>query len=64
LLTVEQAARTIVDGLEQERFLLLTHPEVLQFFQRKASDYDRWLNGMRRVRAGLRQNEGFLPVKR
>jgi NAD(P)-dependent dehydrogenase (short-subunit alcohol dehydrogenase family) len=63
VLTVEQAARAIVDGLEQERFLLLTHPEVLQFFQRKASDYDRWLNGMRRVRAGLRENEGFLKVK-
>ncbi|MCK7491888.1 MAG: SDR family oxidoreductase [Comamonadaceae bacterium] len=31
------------------RFLILTHPEVLGFFQRKAADYDRWLAGMRRV---------------
>lgn len=63
VLTVEQAARTIVDGLEREQFLLLTHPEVLTFFQRKASDYDRWLAGMRRLKAGLRTAGGFLKVK-
>jgi NAD(P)-dependent dehydrogenase (short-subunit alcohol dehydrogenase family) len=64
VLTVEQAARAIVDGLEREQFLLLTHAEVLGFFQRKASDYDRWLAGMRRLRAGLRASGGFLKVKR
>lgn len=64
VLTVDQAARTIVDGLEREQFLLLTHPEVLGYFQRKAADYDRWLAGMRRVRAGLRTAGGFLKVKR
>lgn len=62
VLTVEQAAIAIADGIEQERFLILTHPEVLGFFQRKASDYDRWLAGMRRVRAGLRAG-GFLKIK-
>jgi NAD(P)-dependent dehydrogenase (short-subunit alcohol dehydrogenase family) len=64
LLSVEQAATAIVDGLEREQFLLLTHPEVLAYFQRKASDYDRWLAGMRRVRAGLRTGDGFLKVRR
>jgi NAD(P)-dependent dehydrogenase (short-subunit alcohol dehydrogenase family) len=64
LLSVEQAATAIVDGLESEQFLLLTHPEVLGYFQRKASDYDRWLAGMRRVRAGLRTGDGFLKVRR
>jgi NAD(P)-dependent dehydrogenase (short-subunit alcohol dehydrogenase family) len=54
VLTVEQAAGAIADGIEQGRFLILTHPEVLGFFQRKASDYDRWLGGMRRLRDGLR----------
>jgi NAD(P)-dependent dehydrogenase (short-subunit alcohol dehydrogenase family) len=63
VLTVEQAARTIVDGLEREQFLVLTHPEVQGFFQRKAADYDRWLAGMRRIRAGLRTAGGFLKVK-
>jgi NAD(P)-dependent dehydrogenase (short-subunit alcohol dehydrogenase family) len=44
----ETAADAVVDGLEAERFLILTHPEVLEYARRKSSDYDRWLNGMRR----------------
>jgi len=62
VLTVEQAATAIADGIEKGGFLILTHPEVLGFFQRKAGDYDRWLAGMRRVRDGLRGG-GFLKVK-
>jgi NAD(P)-dependent dehydrogenase (short-subunit alcohol dehydrogenase family) len=63
VLTVEQAASAIADGIEREQFLILTHAEVLGFFQRKASDYDRWLSGMRRLRAGLRNAGGFLKVR-
>ena len=62
VLTVEQAATAIVAGIEQQRFLILTHPEVLGYFQRKAADYDRWLAGMRKVKEGLRAG-GFLKVK-
>jgi NAD(P)-dependent dehydrogenase (short-subunit alcohol dehydrogenase family) len=62
VLTVDQAATAIVDGIEQQRFLILTHPEVLGYFQRKAADYDRWLAGMRKVKEGLRAG-GFLKVK-
>jgi NAD(P)-dependent dehydrogenase (short-subunit alcohol dehydrogenase family) len=62
VLTVEQAASTIADGIEQDGFLILTHPEVLGYFQKKAADYGRWLAGMRRVRDGLRAG-GFLKVK-
>jgi NAD(P)-dependent dehydrogenase (short-subunit alcohol dehydrogenase family) len=64
VLTVKQAAQAIVDGLEREQFLVLTHPEVLGYFQRKASDYDRWLKGMRTVRTRLREAGGFMKVKR
>jgi short-subunit dehydrogenase len=64
LLSVEQAATAIVDGLEKGTFLIATHPEVLGFFQRKAADYDRWIGGMRRLRAGLRKGEGFLKVRK
>jgi NAD(P)-dependent dehydrogenase (short-subunit alcohol dehydrogenase family) len=64
LLSVEQAATAIVDGLERETFLVLTHPEVLGFFQRKAADYDRWVAGMRRLRTGLRKGDGFLKVRK
>ena len=51
VLEPEQVADAVVDGLADERFLILPHPEVLEFFQRKAADYDRWLAGMRRLQA-------------
>jgi NAD(P)-dependent dehydrogenase (short-subunit alcohol dehydrogenase family) len=44
-------AQTVVEGLRDERFLILPHPSVLEYYQRKASDYDRWLTGMRRLQA-------------
>ena len=43
---------THLEGLRDERFLILSHPEALTYFQRKASDYDRWINGMRRIYRG------------
>jgi len=49
-LTPQQVAGCVVEGLRDERFLILPHAEVLGFFQRKAADYDRWLRGMRRLR--------------
>lgn len=47
----EQVADEVVKGLAAERFLILPHPEVADYFQRKASDYERWLRGMRRLHA-------------
>jgi len=47
----EQVAEEVVKGLEAERFLILPHPEVAEYFQRKANDYERWLRGMRRLHA-------------
>ncbi|MBI1789248.1 MAG: SDR family NAD(P)-dependent oxidoreductase [Acidobacteria bacterium] len=47
----ESVADAVVTGLAAEGFLILPHPEVADYFQRKASDYDRWLGGMRRLRA-------------
>lgn len=47
--TPEFAADAVADGIRDERFLILSHPEALTYFGRKASDYDRWLNGMRRA---------------
>ena len=44
-----RVADAVVDGLRSERFLILPHPEVGEYFRRKADDYDRWLRGMRRL---------------
>jgi len=49
MLEPEQLAQSVIETLEAERFLCLPHPEVLTYMQRKASDYDRWLGGMRRL---------------
>jgi NAD(P)-dependent dehydrogenase (short-subunit alcohol dehydrogenase family) len=45
----QQVAETVVEGLRDERFLILPHPEVAEFWRRKAEDPDRWLRGMRRL---------------
>ena len=49
----EQVADVVVEGIRAEKFLILPHPEVAEYFNRKAQDYDRWLRGMRRLRANL-----------
>lgn len=50
-LTPEQVAEAVVQGLAAGQFLILPHPEVLEYFRRKASDYDRWIRGMRKLQA-------------
>jgi NAD(P)-dependent dehydrogenase (short-subunit alcohol dehydrogenase family) len=48
-LTPEQVAEAVVQGLAEERFLILPHPEVATYFQHKANDNERWLRAMRRL---------------
>jgi NAD(P)-dependent dehydrogenase (short-subunit alcohol dehydrogenase family) len=54
LLSPEQVAGDVVEAMREERFLILPHPEVLEYFRRKGSDYDRWLAGMRRLQRQVR----------
>ena len=49
----EAVAEIVLQGSRDERFLILPHPEVADYFRRKADDYDRWLRGMRRLRANI-----------
>jgi NAD(P)-dependent dehydrogenase (short-subunit alcohol dehydrogenase family) len=49
----EAVAEIVLQGIHDERFLILPHPEVAEYFRRKAEDYDRWLKGMRRLRANI-----------
>jgi NAD(P)-dependent dehydrogenase (short-subunit alcohol dehydrogenase family) len=48
-LTTEHVAVAVVQGLAEERFLILPHPEVATYFQHRANDNERWLRGMRRL---------------
>lgn len=45
----EELAEIVVEGLAEERFIILTHPEVLEYMRRKTNDYDRWIAGMNRL---------------
>ncbi len=54
VLTPAQVADVVVAGLADERFLILPHPEVAEYWRRKATDPDRWIGGMRRFQARLR----------
>jgi short-subunit dehydrogenase len=47
--SVGQVADSVIEGIAAERFLILPHPEVAEYFRRKANDHDRWLRGMRRL---------------
>lgn len=52
-LSPEDVAESVIAGLAREEFLILPHPEVAEFFQFKANDYDRWLRGMQRLNQKL-----------
>jgi short-subunit dehydrogenase len=54
----EAVADAVVEGIARESFLILPHPEVAEYFRRKAGDYDRWLRGMRRLRASVARSAG------
>lgn len=53
ILAPAEVADCIVDGIAEERFMILPHPQVATYFQRKASDHDRWISGMQRFRRQL-----------
>ncbi len=53
IISAEALAECVVAGMDSESFLILPHPQVLEYFQRKAQGYDRWLDGMRRFAAKL-----------
>ena len=53
VLEPDEVAEVVVAGIRAESFLILPHPEVLTYLQRKTGDYDRWLAGMRKLQARM-----------
>ncbi len=51
ILSPDDVADMIVDGANDGRFLILTHPQVTNYMQRKTADYDGWITAMQRLRA-------------
>ena len=62
-ITVEAAVDAIMAGIHEDRFMILTHPEVENFFQKKASDYNRWISGMRKMRRNIIEAVGSTHLK-
>jgi NAD(P)-dependent dehydrogenase (short-subunit alcohol dehydrogenase family) len=50
IMTAGEVARIVLDAMEAERFMILSHDTVHDYEQRKTSNRDRWLVGMRRLR--------------
>jgi len=50
----EAVAEACVRAIEAEDFLVLPHPEVLEYMRRKTGDYNRWIGGMRKLQRRYR----------
>lgn len=61
-LSPDEVADSVIEGLADERFLILPHPEVGDYFRRKGDDYERWLRGMRRLQAKIFGEEKINPT--
>ena len=51
VLSPEEVAECVVETMAREEFLILPHAKVRDYMQFKTGDIDRWLGGMRRLRA-------------
>ena len=49
----EQVADDVVAAMQEERFLILPHPEVAKYMANRGATHDRWLAGMRKLQAQL-----------
>lgn len=45
----EPVARACLEAIRKETFLVLPHPQVLDYMRHKTADYDRWIGGMRKL---------------
>ena len=44
--------------IEQETFVILPHPQVLGYMRKKTENYDRWIAGMAKIQAKMREAYG------
>ncbi|MEW6768186.1 MAG: SDR family oxidoreductase [Pseudomonadota bacterium] len=53
-----EVAESALEGIDRETFLILPHPQVIDYMRRKTADYDRWIGGMAKIQAGMRETFG------
>lgn len=49
MLEPEPVADACIQAIRDEAFLVLPHPQVLEYMRLKTADYDRWIGGMRKL---------------
>jgi NAD(P)-dependent dehydrogenase (short-subunit alcohol dehydrogenase family) len=57
-LSPEQVAQDVIKGLEAESFVILPHQQVLGYMRKKTENYDRWIAGMAKIQAKMREEFG------
>jgi len=50
----DDVARSALEGIDRETFLILPHPQVIDYMRKKTENYDRWIGGMAKIQAALR----------
>lgn len=61
VLTPADVARRFVDGVADDRVMILPHEDAQVFWERKVSDHDRWIRGMQRLRNHAHGDGGDNP---
>jgi NAD(P)-dependent dehydrogenase (short-subunit alcohol dehydrogenase family) len=54
----EQVAHAVIRGLSEDKFLILPHPDVAEYYAARAADPDRWLGGMNKLQRGIEAQLG------
>ena len=62
IITAAQLADTVIEAFDSESFMILPHPEVATYVERKAQDHQRWLGGMQRLHERMVAENGKVVV--
>lgn len=54
----EEVAAAVLKAIAEERFLILPHPQVADYYAARATTPDRWLGGMNRLQQAIELSEG------
>ena len=47
----------IQEGIDKKQFLILPHPEVQNYIEKKSINYDKWISGMARLKQKIEDNK-------
>jgi len=63
VISAQKVADTIIKGIEEETFMIHTHPDVKGYFQARAADHDAWVSGMQRMREKIIEKVGSVRLE-